>query len=271
MARMKFLCDAERCIECNGCVTACKQENEVPWGVNRRRVVTINDGIVGAEKSISVACMHCSDAPCMAVCPVDCFYKTEDGVVLHDKDLCIGCGYCFYACPFGAPQFPQAGAFGLRGKMDKCTFCAGGPEPDRSEAEPRRCSAATATSSPTSIAIAWYVAARAPKCGAGVRPTVRASPVRSRPPSNRRGASRDPGLALDCLVRACGLCRARAGRGLQERQVPGQARHAALGQRAARLRRQVDQGRPRELGEPDQDPAARPERRRTDLPVRCRT
>ena len=40
MARMKFLCDAERCIECNGCVTACKNEHEVPWGVNRRRVVT---------------------------------------------------------------------------------------------------------------------------------------------------------------------------------------------------------------------------------------
>ena len=71
----------------------------------------------------------------MAVCPVDCFYRTDDGVVLHDKDLCIGCGYCFYACPFGAPQFPQAGAFGVRGKMDKCTFCAGGPEPNNSEAE----------------------------------------------------------------------------------------------------------------------------------------
>ncbi len=134
MARMKFLCDAERCIECNACVTACKQEHEIPWGVNRRRVVTLNDGVPG-ERSISVACMHCSDAPCMAVCPVDCFYKTEEGVVLHDKDLCIGCGYCFYACPFGAPQFPQTGAFGVRGKMDKCTFCAGGPEPDRSDAE----------------------------------------------------------------------------------------------------------------------------------------
>ena len=134
MARMKFLCDAERCIECNGCVTACKQENDIPWGVNRRRVVTINDGVPG-ERSVSVACMHCSDAPCMAVCPVDCFYRTDDGVVLHDKDLCIGCGYCFYACPFGAPQFPQAGAFGVRGKMDKCTFCAGGPEPNNSEAE----------------------------------------------------------------------------------------------------------------------------------------
>jgi len=147
----------------------------VPWGVNRRRVVTINDGVPG-ERSISVACMHCSDAPCMAVCPVDCFYRTEQGVVLHDKDLCIGCGYCFYACPFGAPQFPQAGVFGLRGKMDKCTFCAGGPEKDGSPEEfvkygrnrcprascrpalkcvpPRRCWVAMAMSLPTSIAIA---------------------------------------------------------------------------------------------------------------------
>ena len=129
MARMKFLCDADRCIECNACVTACKNENEVPWGINRRRVVTINDGKPG-ERSVSMACMHCTDAPCAAVCPVNCFYTTADGVVLHSKDLCIGCGYCFYACPFGAPQYPRVGNFGSRGKMDKCTYCAGGPEPD---------------------------------------------------------------------------------------------------------------------------------------------
>ena len=134
MARMKFLCDAERCIECNSCVTACKNEHEVPWGINRRRVVTLNDGKPG-ERSISVACMHCSDAPCMAVCPVDCFYQSADGIVLHNKDLCIGCGYCFFACPFGAPQYPQSGSFGSRGKMDKCTFCAGGPEEDHSAQE----------------------------------------------------------------------------------------------------------------------------------------
>jgi len=70
MARMKFLCDADRCIECNACVTACKNENEVPWGINRRRVVTINDGKPG-ERSVSMACMHCTDAPCQAVCPVN--------------------------------------------------------------------------------------------------------------------------------------------------------------------------------------------------------
>ncbi len=134
MARMKFLCDVERCIDCNGCVTACKNANEVPWGINRRRVITIRDGEPG-ERSLSVACMHCSDAPCAAVCPVDCFYTTDDGVVLHDKDRCIGCGYCFYACPFGAPQFPRDGSYNTRGKMDKCTFCNGGPEPDNSPAE----------------------------------------------------------------------------------------------------------------------------------------
>ncbi|MDP2532839.1 formate dehydrogenase FDH3 subunit beta [Photobacterium damselae subsp. piscicida] len=128
MARMKFLCDTKRCIECNGCVTACKNANSeaVGWGIQRRRVVTLNDGLPG-ETSISVACMHCSDAPCMAVCPADCFSQTEDGIVQHNKDLCIGCGYCLFACPFGAPQFPKQQAFAERGKMDKCTYCSGGP------------------------------------------------------------------------------------------------------------------------------------------------
>ena len=127
MGRMKFLCDVERCIDCKGCVVACKEGNHIPVGINRRRVITIDSGKPG-EKSLSVACMHCSDAPCIAVCPVDCIYQRDDGIVLHDKEACIGCGYCFMACPFGAPQFPAGQVFGARGAMDKCTFCAGGPE-----------------------------------------------------------------------------------------------------------------------------------------------
>src|SRR4030088_2946680 len=96
MARMKFLCDAERCIDCNACATACKNENEVPWGINRRRVVTINDGKPG-ERSVSMACMHCTDPPCAAACPVKCIFSTDDGVVLHSKVLRVGWGYLFYA------------------------------------------------------------------------------------------------------------------------------------------------------------------------------
>lgn len=135
MARMKFLCDSDRCIECNACSTACKNENEVPWGMVRRRVVTLHDGVPNKEKSIAISCMHCTDAPCIAVCPTSTLYQTDIGVVLHNKDTCIGCGYCFYACPFGAPQYPNANNFGTRGKMDKCTFCAGGPEANGSDAE----------------------------------------------------------------------------------------------------------------------------------------
>lgn len=134
MARLKFLIDADRCIECNACSTICKNEHEVPFGMVRRRVVTLNDGEPG-EKSVPISCMHCTDAPCVAVCPVSTLYQTDLGIVLHDKDTCIGCGYCFYACPFGAPQFPRSTSFGTRGVMDKCTFCAGGPEENGSEAE----------------------------------------------------------------------------------------------------------------------------------------
>jgi len=137
MARMRFLLDAERCIDCGACVAACDSEHNVPADINRRRVVTIDEGRRG-ERSVSVACMHCTDAPCIAVCPVDVIYQTADGVVLHDKDQCIGCGYCLFACPFGAPQFPSGSNLGSRGKMDKCTFCNGGPEEDHSAEELRK-------------------------------------------------------------------------------------------------------------------------------------
>ena len=56
MARMKFLCDAERCIECNACVTACKNEHEVPWGVNRRRVSPFRTESPENVQSLLLAC-----------------------------------------------------------------------------------------------------------------------------------------------------------------------------------------------------------------------
>ena len=138
-SRMKFYCDEKRCIHCDGCSVACAEAHELPATISRRKVVTINEGIIGKEFSTSVACMHCTDAPCEQVCPVDCFYIRADGIVLHDKNKCIGCSYCLYACPFGAPQFPKNGAFGTKGVMDKCTMCAGGPDETNSEHERELC------------------------------------------------------------------------------------------------------------------------------------
>ena len=134
-AKMKFYCDTKRCIECFACSVACASAHELPTSISRRKVITLNNGVVGKEVSTSIACMHCDDAPCQKVCPVDCFYIRDDGIVLHDKKTCIGCGYCLYACPFGAPQFPSQGAFGIKGPMDKCTMCAGGPEETNSVEE----------------------------------------------------------------------------------------------------------------------------------------
>lgn len=133
--RLKFFCDSERCIDCNGCAVACDEAHELPLNIRRRRVITLNEGIEGKEISTSISCMHCEDAPCAQVCPVDCFYIRADGIVLHDKKKCIGCAYCLYACPFGAPQFDQSSIFGSKSVMDKCTMCAGGPEETNSEEE----------------------------------------------------------------------------------------------------------------------------------------
>lgn len=134
--RMKFYIDLKRCIECGGCEVACKNENGVPPGVARIRVVSVKIGEPG-ETNVAVPCMHCSNAPCVAVCPVDALFHRPDGIVHVNKETCIGCGYCLYACPFGAPQFPKASALGARGVMDKCTYCAGGPEVAFSERERR--------------------------------------------------------------------------------------------------------------------------------------
>jgi len=122
MVVYKFLPDIDRCIKCTGCEVACKQQNQVPDGLRRVRVVAVNEGVPGS-KNVPMPCMHCTAPPCMPVCPVKAIYKREDGVVLLSKEKCIGCGYCLYACPFGAPQFEMSGLFGSKGKMDKCTFC----------------------------------------------------------------------------------------------------------------------------------------------------
>jgi len=63
--------------------------------------------------------MHCVNPACAAVCPAGAISKDQDGAVLADRNACIGCHYCFFACPFGVPQYREED-----GTMIKCDLCA---------------------------------------------------------------------------------------------------------------------------------------------------
>lgn len=117
-----FSFDVSRCSGCMACVVACMDQNDLPGndGVSFRHVTKLEQGrYPGADISfVSLACQHCGDAPCLAVCPTSAiFRRPEDGIVDIRKDLCIGCHSCVQVCPFGAPQFPE------EGKMSKCHLC----------------------------------------------------------------------------------------------------------------------------------------------------
>ena len=73
----------------------------------------------GEALFVSTSCMHCEEPACASVCPAGAIKKAEDGVVYVDKDRCIGCKYCYQACPFGVPRFPDSGP------MTKCDLCGG--------------------------------------------------------------------------------------------------------------------------------------------------
>lgn len=128
--QLAFYVDLGKCTGCKACQVACKDNNDVPLGINYRRVLQYSGGdwvqdgnlMLPADVYtyyISTACMHCEDAPCVENCPAGAMYKREeDGVVIADSDKCIGCRYCEWACPYGAPQFnPETGV------IAKCDFC----------------------------------------------------------------------------------------------------------------------------------------------------
>jgi Fe-S-cluster-containing dehydrogenase component len=158
MPRWGMVIDLDKCVGCQACSVACKEENNVPHGSpgeqrsNREiywhKVIAATNGRYPrvSTQVIPMPCMHCDHAPCVTVCPARATYRREDGIVVQNFRRCLGCKYCMVACPYGARSFnykeqeeeayhhldspPDRSVWGqwpyptrTHGVVEKCTFC----------------------------------------------------------------------------------------------------------------------------------------------------
>jgi len=124
-----FYVDTSACTGCKVCQVACLDRNHMPQEILWRRVFEYGGGSWNKKGNIyvptnifhyfvSTSCQHCQEPKCVEVCPTGAMNKDQNGIVSINADTCIGCRYCEWACPYGAPQFNEEA-----GVMTKCDFC----------------------------------------------------------------------------------------------------------------------------------------------------
>lgn len=114
------LVDTSRCIGCKRCMSACKRWNGLR--VERGELITDRETDLSGNNYVVVnlrtdarnrtrgtyihwACQHCIEPACVGVCPVTAITKLPEGPVVINEKKCIGCRYCFQACPYKVPRF----------------------------------------------------------------------------------------------------------------------------------------------------------------------
>ncbi len=120
MGRLGFYFDSRMCMGCRTCQVACKDKNRLDVGTLFRSVQSFETGVYpnATIYHYSGSCNHCENPKCVAGCPTGAMYKAEDGTVQHDDDLCIGCRYCTWNCPYNVPQYIKE-----KHVVEKCNTC----------------------------------------------------------------------------------------------------------------------------------------------------
>jgi len=124
-----ILTDTTLCTGCETCVKACKAANKlgpdrpregqgsaIDLSISRYTTIVRKPG----DRSVRRQCFHCIDPACVSACIVGALQKTPEGPVYCDYSKCLGCRYCFVACPFDVPRYEWENAVPY---MRKCTLC----------------------------------------------------------------------------------------------------------------------------------------------------
>lgn len=189
-AQYGFFIDSARCTGCKTCELACKDYKNLTPDVSFRRIYEYAGGDWQEDNGVwqqnvfayylSIACNHCADPACTKVCPSGAMHKRDDGFVVVNEEVCIGCRYCHMACPYGAPQYNAA-----KGHMTKCDGCydrvAEGK--NRYASSPARCGLSTLAPSKNSAknTVSWPPSLRcrlrtSPKPSIVIKPNANARP-----------------------------------------------------------------------------------------------
>ncbi len=124
-----ILHDAVRCIGCRQCALGCAEEYgwEPALALSERPELTADNFTVvrrfehaGEDVFRKVQCMHCLEPACVSACMLGAMHKDEDGAVVWNGDLCVGCRYCEIACPYNVPRFEWDTA---TPELHKCQMC----------------------------------------------------------------------------------------------------------------------------------------------------
>jgi tetrathionate reductase subunit B len=121
MNRYALVIEHLSCWGCKTCQVACKQENQVPEGINYISVIEegpkMTDGRLDTVYRVNL-CRHCEEPECVPACPAEAITRREDGIVILDQKMCTGCAACVEACPHQAIGFDEE-----QGKAGKCNLC----------------------------------------------------------------------------------------------------------------------------------------------------